>query len=190
MSSAKFTTVADTTNDGYLSTTDWDTFNDKSDIDGVPGATISSNFFYIDSGNTLYSWYTASSSKLSASGALAHNKVTLAGETYLTLSDQEITATKLDLAETNATAGLGITFTTNDISVTDYAASAQLKTKIDAAGGVAGTTIKYTCSSNTLQQETDFSSAKGSLEFRFTYSGASNPTGFCYGGCMLQIGVW
>jgi len=35
MSSAKFTTVADTTNDGYLSTIDWDTFNDKqSTLDG------------------------------------------------------------------------------------------------------------------------------------------------------------
>jgi len=73
--------------------------------------------------NTLDAWYDASSSKLSASGALAHNKVTLAGQDYLTLSDQEITAGKLNMEDTNLTDGLGITFSTNDISVTDYIAS-------------------------------------------------------------------
>jgi len=51
---------ADTDNSGYLSDTDWTTFNNKSDTAGVPGATISSNFFYIDSGNSLWAFSTNS----------------------------------------------------------------------------------------------------------------------------------
>jgi len=85
-----------------------------------------------DNFGTVYNWYLNSSNKLSASGALAHPRVTLTGESYISINDQQITADKLDLTETNATAGLGITFSTNEISVTDYAASAQLKTKLDA----------------------------------------------------------
>jgi len=34
-------------------------------LDFIEGATISSNFFYIDSGNTLWSWYEESSNKIS-----------------------------------------------------------------------------------------------------------------------------
>ena len=55
---------------------------------------------------------------------------------------------------------------------------------------LSGTTLKYSCSSATLQQYSNPSSATGDLEFRFTYSGASNPTGYQYGNCLIQIGVW
>jgi len=55
---------------------------------------------------------------------------------------------------------------------------------------LSGSTIQYSCSSNTLQQETTFSSSKGNLEFRFTYSGSSNPTGYQWGTGLIQIGVW
>jgi len=51
---------ADTSTDGYLSSTDWNTFNNKLD-----GSTASSNFFLIGSGNTLWGWYANSSSKIS-----------------------------------------------------------------------------------------------------------------------------
>jgi len=76
--------------------------------------------------STAYDWYVASAQKLSASGALVHSKVTLAGTpNYITISDQEITRNKLDLNDdTNFTEGTGITLATNTVSVTDYIASA------------------------------------------------------------------
>jgi len=75
MSSAKFTVAADTDNDGYLTSTDWDTFNNKSDTAGVPGTTISSNFFLVGSGNTLWGWYSASGEKLSTMSGSINTKI-------------------------------------------------------------------------------------------------------------------
>jgi len=48
-----------------------------------------------------------------------HPLVTVTGETYVTLSGQELTMAKLDLSETNLTVTSPITLTTNDISF-DY----------------------------------------------------------------------
>jgi len=55
---------------------------------------------------------------------------------------------------------------------------------------LSGTTLMFSESSNIFQQYSNPSSATGDLEFRFTYSGASNPTGYQYGNCLIQIGVW
>jgi hypothetical protein len=92
----------------------------------------------------LTEWFIASSSKLSASGALAHPRVTLAGvPNYITISDQEITRAKLDLNDdTNFTAGLGITLATNTVSVTDYIASAGALDKF-AGSSVTSLTNKW-----------------------------------------------
>jgi hypothetical protein len=54
---------------------------------GVPGATISSNFFVVGSGNTLWDWYTASSSKLTTiSGSLSDRINAIGGLDGATIS--------------------------------------------------------------------------------------------------------
>jgi len=55
---------------------------------------------------------------------------------------------------------------------------------------LSGTTIKFSNSSNILQQYSNPSSSKGNLEFRLVYSGASNPSDTQYANCLIQIGVW
>jgi hypothetical protein len=78
----------------------------------------------VGSGNEYSSMYASGAKFHQAylSGQLAHTKVTLAGTPdYLTIADQVITRTKLDITDdTNFIAGTGVTLATNTVSVTGY----------------------------------------------------------------------
>jgi len=94
--------------------------------EGAILGTVSSNalqaYNYINTSGNILGYYKTSAQKYHQaylSGQLAHPRVTLTGETYLTLSDQQITLAKLDMNETNLVAGTNITLSTNTLNVDD-----------------------------------------------------------------------
>lgn len=160
-----------TTTGGISSATgiyaDWISGN-NSNLVGTDTSWSGASEFYAVSGivNTLDAWYDASAQKLSASGALAHNRVTLAGTpNYLTISDQEITRSKLDLNDdTNFTEGTGIDLTTNTVSVLGYATISSNAKKGYISGASLGdlayrNTYSITGSSDITWVSTDFNNS-------------------------------
>ena len=61
-------------------------------LDFIDGATISSNFFYIDSGNTLWSWYEESGVKLYSISTSIQSKFLLSGVVYNAISSNKISS--------------------------------------------------------------------------------------------------
>jgi len=61
-------------------------------IGGLDGATISSNFFYIYSGNTLWSWYEESGVKLYNISTSIQSKFLLSGVVYNAISSNKISS--------------------------------------------------------------------------------------------------